>query len=1037
MQVERRGVIAWFIHNPVAANLVMLFVVVAGLLSEGSIRKEVFPQQQSHVIFISAGYPSASPAEVEEGVTLKLEDAVRNIVGIKKVSAISYTGYAVMNIEVDEGFDIDEILDEVKTQVDGISSFPREVEKVIIRKTRSQALAIQLQVHGKLDEFQAKELAYDIKRDLLSNTIVKKVDIWGIRPYEMSIEISEDQLRKYNLTLRDVASKIRLESVNLPSGMINARTGSIILRVEGKSYSKAEFENIVLLTSEDGRIVRVGDIAKVNDGFVDWGAHSYFDGEYSVGMVISAVGDQDVIEIANAVKAYKEKRQKTLPEGVHLSDWADITYYLDSRLNMMVENMVFGAILVFIVLAFFMDLKVAFWVMAGLPVCYLGAFVVMPIPWIDISINMVSLFGFILVLGIIVDDAIVVGESVHTETELHGFSRETVLLGTQKVALPSAFGVLTTIVAFLPTLFVTGPWQHMVNAVGFVVCFCLLVSLLESKWVLPAHLASMHDGFFTKIRSSWHEKWQQRNNEKLQNWVKHSYAPLLEKSLRNRYSVLAGFVAVLLLTLALVTSGVVRYSLLPSIPDDFLRVTLHMGEGTPEEKTEAAMDRILAGLHKVEAEYQAEYGQDRQLVKHIYSQGVGGITGFYQLELVKDEDRKIDSAEIARRWRKAVGEIEGAQAISFSSEAQSGSTSLSYMLVSDNKEELKNASTELLNELRTFNGLSDFSSSIEGSREQYILHLKPKAVAMGLTLADISNQVREAFFGAEAQRFQRGEEEVKVLVRYPEERRTSLLDLEELYIHVPGGRSIPLKELVNIEASMLHGDLTRINFESAAVMSVHASRQVDTGKVDRYIKGEFFPQLFEKYPSVSYRMDGSKMEEKKLEGDIRFYFVLALMAVFVLLAIPLRSYFQPLIIMSVIPFGIVGAVLGHLLLGYHISMMSLFGIVALSGVVVNDSLLMVDFVNRAVREGMPLIEAVKQAGQQRFRAIMLTTVTTFIGVVPMMMERSIQAESMIPMAVSLAFGIVFATAITLILVPCLYLMMEDIKSLFIKPVEKA
>ena len=1029
MAEQEKGLIAWFVDNPVAANLLMGFIIIIGWFSLDNIRKELMPQPHSEVITVKVPYPSASPIEVEEGITLKVEDALKNIQGIKKITAISSYGSSRVQVEVDDGFDTEKMVGEIKDIVDSISSFPKEAERYDVSSGSFKSLSIQLQLYGDASEHDTKILAGEIREELLSETSAKSIAISGTRDFEISVEISEQQLRKYNLTLREVAQKIRAESVNLPSGVIETRNGFIVLRVEGKSYNQHEFEDIVLVTTEDGSVIRVGDIATVNDGFIEWGGKGYFDGKRSIGLTIFAVGNQDTIQVAKEIKAYVERKQSDLPDGVKLTDWLDVTYYLESRLDMMFENMFYGAILVFLVLALFLDLKTAFWVMAGLPVCYLGTFIVMPLEWVDVSLNLVSIFGFILVLGIIVDDAIVVGEAVHTETEQSGFSNQAVVRGARRVALPAAIGVLTTIVAFIPMIFVEGPWKSAPQAVGIIVCSCLFFSLVESKLILPAHLAAGDRGLFKFFKSDLQNRMQLSNNAKLQQWVETSYVPVLKKAVKSRYITLALFIAGLILTLGLFVGGIVKYVLIVGTPDDYGTVKLQMSEGTLEETTQQIRQRIVDGLYKVNDEYKAEFGDSEGFLEHLFTYNTGPHDGQFNIELTKNEHRAIDNIDIMQRWRDEVGEVTEANSLHFSA-ASGGTRNLSFMLASRNREQLRAASIELQDEVKSYDGLANFSNSVVGGRDEYILELKPKARALGLTLSDISMQVKEAFYGAEAQRIQRDENEIKVMVRYPKERRKSLVDLNQMHIRVSQGRSIPLKELAYLIPSQSQSSLTRVNYESASFVGARADRAVeDPGKISRAIINDFMPELFKKYPEVSYKADGTALSKDQLESDIEVFFWLALLGVYILLAIPLKSYLQPIIIMSVIPFGIIGAVLGHLIMDFPISMMSLFGIVALSGVVVNDSLIMVDVVNKTKSSGATTFDAVIGSGMRRFRAIMLTTVTTFVGVLPLLMEDSMQAESMIPMAVSLGFGILFATAITLILVPCLYVIMDDAKNL--------
>lgn len=1038
MNMQQSGIIAWFVQNPVAANLLMWFIIVSGLLSISDIRRELVPAKHKPALTIKVAYPGASPLEVEEGITLKIEEAVKHVRGIKKVDARSRFGSSSVHLTLEDGYDPTELSAKIKIAIDGIRTFPSQAEEVLIKQTQYSALAIQLQLHGQMSEREAKLLAHQIKEELLAETNVKKAEVWGDRPFEITIEVDEQKLRKYQLTMNDVATKIRLGSVNLPSGGINSSRGFIVLRIDEQSYRQADFENLVLRTQEDGVVIRLSDVASVKDEFISYSAKAYFDGEYSVGIALFAVGNQDISKVAEEAKAFAKAKTAKLPEGISLSAWGDITYYLNGSQSMMLDNMLIGALLVAFILAFFLKLRVVFWVIVGLPVCFLGTLFFLPMSFVDVSINIISIFGFILVLGIIVDDAIIIGESVDTEIEAQGYSQQAVISGVKRVFLPAFFGVLTTVVAFLPMIMIEGPWKAAPHAVGFIVIFCLLFSLLESKLILPAHLAASHQGFFSRFNATWHEKLQQYNNGKLQSFVDRYYLPLLHRALHQRYIVIALFIALLLITFGLIGGKVVNYVLLPSNPSDFLKVSIQQAKGTDRAIAEANVNKITEAIYQVEESYQAQYSSSKKIIQHVFRFNKGATSSDFTLELTKPSDRPsldITSFDIIKRWREAVGDIPEATQLNFSAVTESDKTShkLYYMLVSQDSEALRLASEELTLYLKTFEGLSNIHNSAKGVQESYTLKLKPRAEALGLTPAEISKQVHNAFYGIEAQRILRDNTEIKVMVKRPTELRKTLTDLYQLDIRVAGNRFIPLSELVYLEESALQTSLTRINYQSAAVIKAQLDKSVlSPNDVNKAIK-DYLTEMLERYPNVNYDPKGEGQGAKDLEYDLAKFFLLAFLGVFALLAIPLKSYFQPLIIMSAVPFGVVGAVFGHWVLGTPISMMSLFGMIALTGVVVNDSLIMVDFINKAKLEGLSTFEAAIQSGKKRFRAIFLTTATTFVGVIPMLLETDPRAENIIAMAISLGFGILFATAITLLLVPCCYLILDDIKNVFKKP----
>ncbi|HEY9035222.1 MAG TPA: efflux RND transporter permease subunit [Pseudomonadales bacterium] len=1023
------GLIAWFANNPVAANLLMIMILVVGFASALHIRKSITPDFESNLFNITMVYPGAAPAEVEKGIIIKIEESIKDVEGIERIESTAAENIGTVRVETNEDYSLLDIMNEVKNRVDGISSFPIDAEKPSVSQIQRIHQALQIQVYGSLDEFAIKHLAEEVRLELLSNPEIARVDLWGARDFEISVEIPEATLRKHGLTLSQVAETIRQSSLDLPGGSIRTENGDIQLRTRGQAYTQQDFENIILLTSTDGTRVRLGDIATINDGFVELKGFATFNGLYSVGLAIYAVGGQDVIKVAEEAKHYVEEKRKTLPEGVYLDTWADTTYYLQGRLSMMVKNLILGAFLVLIVLGLFMDLKIAFWVMIGMPICFLGTFALMPL--VDVSLNMISLFGFILVLGILVDDAIIIGESVHSTVAARGHSLRTVIEGTQRVALPATFGVLTTIVAFSPTLFVDGVFRNFPAACGWVVLLCLTFSLIESKLILPAHLAEMQQPFWRwALEWRWQERLQERCNAAMNRFVIERYQPAMEACIRRRYVTAASFLAMLIVTLGLIGGGVVRYIMTPQVAGDFIVANIEMVEGTAEQRTLDVIKNVNQTIYTLNQQYQAETGSDQGFIKHVFAFGSQGLIGSVWLELVKSESREIDSDTIANRWREAVGEIPGTRVLSFSTAQEGSGPPIAFTLTSNNILDLEQAGQELADKLKTYNGVHDVRNSASDVVDEIQLTLTPEAETLGITLADLGRQVREAFYGAEAQRIQRGTDELKVMVRYPRADRKSVSTLESMYIVNQQGDRIPFATVANIDIRPGYSKITRINSRRSVLVSADITESaIEPARVIQDLEANFLPELKTRMPHVGWSLDGGSKEAKKLERSLFVGFSLALASIYILLAVPLRSYLQPLIIMSVIPFGIIGAVAGHLLMDKAISMMSVFGIIALAGVVVNDSLIMVDFVNQALMRGKSLMEAVISSGTERFRAIMLTSLTTFFGLLPMLLESSVQAQFVIPMAISLGFGIIFATVITLLLVPTLYVILDDLRRL--------
>ncbi len=1025
----QRGLIAWFARNSVAANLLMVMIFCTGFAALANLPKVMQPKFESGTIQITVPYPGASPEEVEQGIALKIEESLKDINDLEKVQSVSQESIALITLKVDEEANIAEVLDEVKSAVDGISSLPEEAEKPIIRHLEFHEHAANIQVWGNLSERDMKSLVDQIKNELLQLPEIRVVEVYGARNYEVSVEVSEAALLKYNLTLADVANAIRNSSLNLPGGAIKTDTGEIMLRTKGQAYQQHEFERIPLINYPDGTRLTIGDVATINDGFEESTGFSLFDGGFSMGVTAFAVGDQDLLEVANAAKAYVERKRSQMPEGAQIDYWADATYYLEGRLSMMLKNLGMGALLVFIVLTLFLDIKLAFWVMVGLPLCFLGTFAMMSTPMIDISLNMISLFGFILVLGIVVDDAIIIGESAGNFSEKYGHSTDAIIAGAKRVATPATFGVLTTIMAFLPTLFAQGIFAPFPASFGWVVLCCLSFSLIESKLILPAHLIHSkpsNRGFYALTT-----RLQQACNGLLQRFISTVYQPLITRAINARYVTTSLFVAAMVLTIGLVAGGLIRVVLLPALPNDFVQASLEMVEGTTEEQLLAGYRQYAQALETINRDYIEETGNEAGLVKHVFAYAYDGRFVNFMAELTKAEQRTLHSDELSEIWREKIGNIPGARVISVSTaQDMGGGQDVQFKLISSNTDILKAASKEFAAKLETYDGAYDIRNSAEMSQDEIVLTTKPMAEAMGISLSDIATQVRHAFYGAEAQRMQRGNDEVKVMVRLPRDERGAISDLENLYLNTGSGEHIPFTVLADANIEPGFTKVTRIDGERAVTVGAAVDRKyASPDDIANDLKDNFLPELTRKYPGLSFKIDGMTEESNKVFSSLFVGMALALFGIYALLAVPLKSYLQPLIIMGVIPFGIIGALVGHLVMDLPIDMMSFFGIIALSGVVVNDSLIMVDFINRAIANGTPVVEAVVQSGTQRYRAIMLTSLTTFFGLAPMLAETSVQAQFLIPMAVSLGFGIIFATVITLVLIPCLYVILEDMKSL--------
>ncbi|HET8817851.1 MAG TPA: efflux RND transporter permease subunit [Pseudidiomarina sp.] len=1026
-QPQETGFIAWWANNRVAANLLMAIIIVSGILAIGQVRKQMFPEIELNIISVQVPFPGAAPQEVEQGVIVRIEDAIEDVDGIERLSSTAREGLGTLTIEVEPGYDVQVVMDEVKMLIDGIPALPEQIESPNIYRIRPQRQVIWLSIYGAADEFMQKELAKSIRDDLKQISGITKVEVVGARNYEISIEISEADLQRYNLTFSQVVQAVRGTSIDVAGGSIRTPNGDILLRANNQAYVGGEFEKIVLINNPDGTRLTLADIATVKDGFVENRRFTKFDGDNATFVRVDSVGDQNDLATAAAVKSYVERKQKELPPDIKLAHWGDSSYYLQGRLDLMIDNLIFGGILVFVMLSLFLQLRLAFWVMIGIPLCFLGTIAMMPLPMIDISINMISLFGFILVLGIVVDDAIVIGESAYTEIEKYGQTTDNVVRGAKRVAMPATFGVLTTMVAFVPMLMVEGGMGGIWESIAWVVIIALAFSLVESKLILPAHIAAMKYSKGGGEKLNAFQRGRNKISDSLKVFVTNYYSPFLKKCLHFRYTTLATFLALCILTIGLISGGVVRWVFFPNIPSDFVRSNLEMQPGSSEEATIRALQELENALYRVNDEIRENEGEG--VVRHatMFLNGTSG--GQLLVELKKGEDREIDGFAIVNEWRLETPEIAGVKNLNFEgSIGGGGGFDVEFQLTGDDLNELSAAAKELKEKMAEFAGVFDIEDTFGEGNDEIILELKPLATAMGITLSELATQVRYAFYGAEAQRIQRNDEEVRVMVRYPELERQSIGNLESMKVRGSDGSLIPFTELATIRFAEGYATINRINRERSVTVRARVDKDtVEPFEIVRQVRANVIQPIIDQYPSVGFKLEGASQDEAEATSSLAIGFMLALFAIYALMAVPLRSYSQPLIIMSVIPFGMIGAVVGHWILGMPISILSLFGIIALAGVVVNDSLVMVDYVNQARAEGTPLRKAVAEAGAVRFRAILLTSLTTFFGLVPIVMETSLQAKIVIPMAISLAFGILFATVITLILIPCLYLIMDDTK----------
>jgi multidrug efflux pump subunit AcrB len=1025
----------------------MIGILVAGALSVFHAKLEVFPEIDTDTITIQVPYRGATPADAEEGVCIRVEEAIASIEGIKRLRSSAMEGLGTVTAELYENADDQKVLDDVKAAVDRIETFPAETEKPVVALADTRRRVITVAVFGDATEKTLKAIAEHIRDDLTAKEGISQVEISGVRRYEISIEVSEDALRRYGLSFQQVAAAVRLSSLDLPGGAVKTHGGEILLRTKGQMYHGEEFENITLITRPDGTRLLLSDVATVIDGFEDSDTASLFDGKPAALIQVYRVGDEDALSVADITKEYLNEVGPTLPTGISVATWDDDSIILRQRIGLLLRNARLGLILVFLCLVLFLDLRLAIWATMGIPISFLGGLWLAP--YFGVSINMVSLFAFIIVLGIVVDDAIVVGENIFSYLEQGIRPIDAAIQGVRDMAVPVTFAVITTIAAFAPILFVSGMMGKVMKQIPIIVIAVLSMSLLEALIILPAHLSgrklnfSLLSGLLSLLEPI------QRRAQKGLDWViRGPYHTLLELALEWRYATVSLAVSILLLVLGLVASGYLKFTLMPKVDADNMVAFLTMPQGTPVEVTEGILAKIERAAQEIAAEVDEEDPDDEHtLIQHTSltvgqkpSQGahgpmaqrnIGGSSsniGEVNIELLGSDVRTVSSNHLVNLWRDRVGEVPGAVNLTFQSSMFSGGDAISVQLAHHSFPTLLKAVTRLEEAVSGYPGVKDVGNSFLLGKRELELQLTVEGRTLGLTLSDLGRQVRAAFYGEEAQRIQRGRDDVRVMVRYPESDRKSLADIENMRIRLPNGAEAPFTTVARVTEGRSYATINRTDRRRVVTVTADVDAAVaNANEINQELRTSVLPGLVRDFPGLVFSFEGEQRNQQESMGSLKTNFIVAQLAIFALLAIPFRSYLQPLIVMSAIPFGLVGAVVGHVIMGYDLSLLSVFGMVALTGVVVNDSLIMVDLINRERARNISLDQAIRDSGTRRFRPIMLTTATTFLGLSPMILETSLQARFLIPMAISLGFGIVFATTITLILVPVLYRILADLR----------
>ncbi|GAA6184538.1 efflux RND transporter permease subunit [Aliiglaciecola sp. NS0011-25] len=1019
-EAKQTGLIAYFANNAVAANLLMIFIAIMGAVTYFSLPRQMFPSIEVNFISIQANYPGASPQEIEESILIKIDEALKDVTEIKRSVSRAYRNSGRVSLEIDPDEQLSDVLDKVKLRVDGIATFPAGMEPVTVYQEEFNQDVIEMAIVGDSSLKDLKPLAKDIENELLQLSNVSLVDLYAPDD-EIAVEIQPDQLRKYNITLDDIRLAIQRFSANYSAGQLRTDTGIISVRVENQFYKGDEFRRIPIKIGNNGAQVLLEDVAIIQDGFTEGERYFSFSGQNAIYMSVKATKDQNMIPVAESVKAYVKERNKSLPEGLELKILVDMTKYVTERLNMMLSNLFQGSILVAFMLTLFLRFRLALWVMIGLPVCFLGAILTMGM--FGISINVLSLFAFIMVLGIVVDDAIVIGESAYTEIEKHGGGVENVVRGTMRVATPATFGVLTTIAVFVPFTQGSGFLGTMMWNIAGVAIFCLAFSLVESKLILPAHLA--HTNFKPVKAGSWRDRF----NSRFFGFINGPYRNFIEVSTRFRWAVFGTFIALLLTSVGLISGNFVRMVPSPSVPHDFPSIRIEMNETVSDTATIEALKLIEKVVQKVENDVIDEYGSG--LVRDTLSFNDGRTEGQILVALVPEEQRPFDTFELARRWRAEIPEIPGMKSFTIRDDPFAeggGDGDFGYLLFGPDIETLNAAGRKFIELLQQEKGLFDISSTIDPASKEIQMTLLPVAYDLGLDLSSIANQVGASFYGGEAQRVIRNGEEVRVMVRYPRLTRERFAELKYAVITTPSGKEVMLGDVVSLEEMPGISYIRREGgYRSVYVYGNIDEEAVEPNAVVERIAENLLPEMQKFFPSVKTELGGAIEETQAQQNEQILFFIAGLIMMYILLAVPLKSYMQPFMILMVIPFSFTGAIWGHFFFGVDLSTMSTFGLIAAAGVVINDSLLMTDFINSRRKEGIHIKQAVLDAGCARFRAITLTSITTFVGVLPIMFETSMQARMVVPMAIALGFAVIYATIVTLVLIPSMYLILEDIR----------
>ena len=1017
--LTERGPIAWMVHNRVTPNLIMIFLLLGGIFTLTRIKQEVFPEFSLDMVNISVAYPGASPEEVETGIVLAIEEAVRGIEGVKQISSTAREGSGTVSVELLADADQQKAYQDIQQEVDRISTLPEDAEdpQVVLAMRRREVM--DMQVFGNTSELVLRAVAEEVRDRLLQEDGITQIELDGVREYEMKIEVTPETLRAYGMTLADIANIVRRTAVEIPGGSLRTDSGEILMRFKERRDWAREFADVPVMVTPDGARLRLGDIATVRDDFEEVDRFARFNGMPAVGMEIYRIGDETPISVARAVRRAMAEIEPTLPEGVSYiinNDWSEI--YVE-RMTLLTKNAAIGLLLVLGMLGLFLEFKLAFWVTMGIPISFLGA--ILFLPAFDVSINMISMFAFIIALGIVVDDAIVAGENIYEKRQRGLNFVDAAIVGAREVSLPITFSILTNLIAFSPLMFVPGMLGKIWSVIPVVVISVFVISWFEAMLILPSHLAHVSSKPRSGFAAFLHHR-QQAIGQSLVWFAENKFGRFLDLCLRWRYVTVAAGLALLLTILGLVASGRMGFILMPRVESNRSVVTATLPFGSPLVRINEVNDKLVQAAQRVVDENGGE-----QLSRGIFSR-IRDNEIEISVYLTPPGVRPISTTKLTQLWRGETGSIPGVETISFQADRGGPGSGASITVELSHRDipTLERASLALAERLADFPNVKDIDAGYTAGKRQFDFVLKPEGRSLGLTTENVARQLRASFYGVEAMRQQRGRNEVKIMVKLPEDRRASEYDLENFLVRTPDGRDVPLMDIADITRGRAYTSIQRREGRRTLQVTADVDPIGESGQVQAVIDASILPQLARDFPGLSYGYEGRQADMRDSVRALGAGFAGVLFVVYFLLAIPFRSYIQPMIVMLSIPFGVIGAVIGHLIMGYNLSIISIMGMIALAGVVINGSLVLIDYANRLKLDGMNAYEAIHNAGVRRFRPILLTTITTFGGLAPMIFETSRQARFMIPMALSLGYGILFSSAICLVLVPSLYMIIEDL-----------